>query len=528
MIADHRPGRRRRPRAGADPRRPAVRWSPTCRSRSSPRSTPSSGRCRAFLDGIFDDKVFVISFVSNVADRGADRLPRRQARRRRPAVHRRGRGARHPDLLQRGRHPAAHLPRMSDRRRAAPRASTNRTPPPGTRRRSRAKLLRGCCASRRAARLVVAVLVGVLGVRGGDPGAPRPSRTTRTPDCAQADLSRLLNGLHAGLAARPSADIADLEQTRDQLRRQHPAARRRRSSRRAEEVDDARDPRRHRARPAGPGIRITVNDPKDELSLQPPARRGRGAARRRVPRRSRSTTTCGSSPRPPSRTTGDGVRRRRPLDLKPPYVIDASATPTPWRRRSTSTDGFSDDVEADDGDGGGEEVGQREDHHGHRARIARLRLRPPTASNVRTAPGRQSSRRRHTRSSVIPEDLKYTAEHEWVREPGEAEGSVRVGITDYAQDALGDIVFVQLPEVGETVTAGAVRRRAGVDQVRQRGLRPARRRGRRAQRGARRDPRAGQHRPVRRRAGSSRSSPDNSGLGRPAWTRRPTATTLEA
>jgi glycine cleavage system H protein len=57
---------------------------------------------------------------------------------------------------------------------------------------------------------------------------------------------------------------------------------------------------------------------------------------------------------------------------------------------------------------------------------------------------------------VFPEDLKYTAEHEWLREPGQAEGSVRVGITEFAQDALGDIVFVQLPEVGETVVAGAV------------------------------------------------------------------------
>ena len=55
---------------------------------------------------------------------------------------------------------------------------------------------------------------------------------------------------------------------------------------------------------------------------------------------------------------------------------------------------------------------------------------------------------------MIPDDLKYTAEHEWVRQPGEAEGSVRVGITDYAQDALGDIVYVQLPEVGEDVEAG--------------------------------------------------------------------------
>jgi glycine cleavage system H protein len=56
---------------------------------------------------------------------------------------------------------------------------------------------------------------------------------------------------------------------------------------------------------------------------------------------------------------------------------------------------------------------------------------------------------------VYPEDLKYTSEHEWVRSPGEAEGSVRVGITHFAQDALGDIVYVSLPEVGETVTAGS-------------------------------------------------------------------------
>lgn len=56
----------------------------------------------------------------------------------------------------------------------------------------------------------------------------------------------------------------------------------------------------------------------------------------------------------------------------------------------------------------------------------------------------------------FPENLQYTAEHEWVLDPGESDGSVRVGITSFAQDALGDIVFVQLPEVGETVSAGAV------------------------------------------------------------------------
>ncbi|HST72729.1 MAG TPA: glycine cleavage system protein GcvH [Kocuria rosea] len=56
--------------------------------------------------------------------------------------------------------------------------------------------------------------------------------------------------------------------------------------------------------------------------------------------------------------------------------------------------------------------------------------------------------------SNIPADLSYTAEHEWVAAP-DAEGVVRIGITDHAQSELGDVVFVQLPEVGETVEAGA-------------------------------------------------------------------------
>ena len=55
---------------------------------------------------------------------------------------------------------------------------------------------------------------------------------------------------------------------------------------------------------------------------------------------------------------------------------------------------------------------------------------------------------------MFPENLKYTNEHEWVRTPGDVEGSVRVGITDFAQDALGDIVYVSLPQVGDSVTAG--------------------------------------------------------------------------
>ncbi len=54
--------------------------------------------------------------------------------------------------------------------------------------------------------------------------------------------------------------------------------------------------------------------------------------------------------------------------------------------------------------------------------------------------------------SQVPADLKYTDEHEWIRT--EADGTLTVGITDHAQSTLGDIVFLELPEVGKTVKAG--------------------------------------------------------------------------
>ena len=56
--------------------------------------------------------------------------------------------------------------------------------------------------------------------------------------------------------------------------------------------------------------------------------------------------------------------------------------------------------------------------------------------------------------SDVPDELKYTAEHEWVRIDAGSK-TVRVGITDYAQGALGDVVYVSLPEVGAQVAKGA-------------------------------------------------------------------------
>ena len=52
----------------------------------------------------------------------------------------------------------------------------------------------------------------------------------------------------------------------------------------------------------------------------------------------------------------------------------------------------------------------------------------------------------------IPEELRYSSDHEWIRVEGD---KVRIGITDYAQDALGDVVFVDLPDVGADVMAAA-------------------------------------------------------------------------
>ncbi|MEI2637979.1 MAG: glycine cleavage system protein GcvH [Microthrixaceae bacterium] len=51
----------------------------------------------------------------------------------------------------------------------------------------------------------------------------------------------------------------------------------------------------------------------------------------------------------------------------------------------------------------------------------------------------------------VPDDLRYSSDHEWIRAE---DGKLRIGITDYAQDALGDVVFVQTPEVGATYEAG--------------------------------------------------------------------------
>lgn len=57
--------------------------------------------------------------------------------------------------------------------------------------------------------------------------------------------------------------------------------------------------------------------------------------------------------------------------------------------------------------------------------------------------------------SSIPENLRYTKEHEWIAATGESQ-VFRIGITDYAQSALGDIVYIQMPKIGESVVADKI------------------------------------------------------------------------
>ena len=99
-------------------------------------------------------------------------------------------------------------------------------------------------------------------------------------------------------------------------------------------------------------------------------------------------------------------------------------------------------------------------------------------------------------------DLRYTKDHEWIRIEGDI---ATVGITDHAQEQLGDVVFVELPEVGTQLRQGRAVGRGRGGQGRERHLRAGRRRGRRGQQALRDDP-ALVNSDAEGTAGSSRSS----------------------
>ena len=119
----------------------------------------------------------------------------------------------------------------------------------------------------------------------------------------------------------------------------------------------------------------------------------------------------------------------------------------------------------------------------------------------------------------VPEQLRYSTDHEWISRDGEI---VRVGITDYAQDALGDVVFVQVPSVGATVDAGEsfgeVESTKSVSDV----YAPVIRRRRADQRRAGGRAAGAQRRSVRRRLDLHHPDERSRRSTTPCWTPRPT------
>ena len=130
--------------------------------------------------------------------------------------------------------------------------------------------------------------------------------------------------------------------------------------------------------------------------------------------------------------------------LSPPYSVLAIGDPPTLAAAMNIPGGAMDSVERV----GGTMVGAA-GRRGRRDRLAATET-PPIRSARQVSPHRRAQKR--SAVSEIPSDLYYTADHEWVRRTGD--DTVRVGITDYAQSALGDVVFVELPDVGAEVTAG--------------------------------------------------------------------------
>ncbi len=267
--------RRTRPRPGHRPgaRLPAgrsrARCSPTCRSPSSLRSTPSSAALRAYLDGIFDNRVFVISFISNVLIAGLIVYLGDQLGRGRPALDRRHRGPGDPDLLQRGRHPTTYLRRMSGHApapRASPTTGLDATTVPAASGRvsDRRRLLRALLRPGKG-QVIAAVLLLALGY-----AAVTQVRAHGQSDsyagARQSDLVTLLNSLSLATepdAARGQPTDRDARLPADRLQRQADRPRSRQAAgEHAWPSSPARSPW------SGPGVRVTIHDSASVVSVE--------------------------------------------------------------------------------------------------------------------------------------------------------------------------------------------------------------------------------------------------------------------
>ena len=253
--------------------------------------------------------------------------------------------------------------------------------------------------------------------------------------------------------------------------------------------------------PAGPGIELEITDPQRQVDRRGPAGHPAGAPRRRC----RGHADQRAPVRVVASTSFVDERRRRPRRrarlLQPPYTYrrdrrpaDALRLPSDPRRGAR---------------GAARAVRPTGQGDARPATSLVDALRPvPTLSTLTRLRPAPVTRHGHDAGAHRPRSSGHDDRPGVPRRPaiherstsgsGTAGDAVRVGITAYAQDALGDIVYVSLPDEGARSQAGAAVRRGRVDQERQRDLRAGHRHGRRAQRGAGGHAGAGQHRPVRR------------------------------
>ena len=320
------------------------------------------------------------------------------------------------------------------------------------------------------------------------PGAPDLARGPGEParGRARAHLRRASTRTATGSPTRSAACESSLELLESQSTNEAEAQR---AAQRA--AGRARHPRRHRHRPRGPGIVLTINDPDSKVDapiILDTVQELRDAGAEAI-------------------QIGDAAGRRRHLVLRHrqrPVGLRAARCARPTSSRPSATrNTLAGAMEIPGGVTATVRRRRRRHRRADRGRGRGRRVAHPDLASVRSARthhhplmGPPATRPRSDMSDLeYPAGLRYTAEHEWVRADGD---TVRVGITSFAQEALGDVVYVSLPDRRRRGRRRRHVRRGRVDQVGERPLRPGLRRGHRRQRGARRDPRAGELRPLRR------------------------------
>ena len=319
----------------------------------------------------------------------------------------------------------------------------------------------------------------------------------RPRDQIKPDLHRARHRRRSSPSSSPATTTTVLRQPDRQLRARRPARRRR--------PHRPQDHRRHLRRRGPPRRRRLLRQGPVEGRPLGRLRRPLGGQERRGRRRRRPVRDPGGLRHrrgPPRLDHGRDVRHR------------ARSTPSADRRRPSTRSSTSARPPSSATSTCAGPIYRKTAAYGHFGRNEPGFTWEQTHASVTCAPPwacRPVHGTRHAGEPVgfpgviVPDDLRYTSDHEWVRK--EDDGRLRIGITDYAQDALGDVVFVQLPDVGAAFEVERRLFRGGVHQVGQRRLRPGGRHGRRGQRRPGRRAPAPQRGPLRRGVDLRASSP---------------------